>query len=122
MRAIDVAAATSFALLSLTLIAVMSPATLQTDEAGLGAQAGASDAILSYLGGHDLAFLAGASLGQICESLPNGTGNGSFTLDVVVNGVGCGAAGDGAHPGYASVTLSLPGRTVEVEAWRSPGR
>jgi hypothetical protein len=117
MRIIDIAAAGSFALLSLALIITMNPVDERRQTQSVIADSLATNALLSYLGAHDFHFLATSSLSQICGSLP--TWNNSTTvLDVTVNGVSCNRQSHaGYYSGHSELSIELPARNVKVCAW-----
>lgn len=117
MRIIDIAAAGSFALLSLAVIFTFNPLDVRSQTQSLVEDSNATGTILSYLDSHDLHYLASSSLSQICESLAGWNKPGE-ALDVVVNGVPCTPVPErGSYPGHAGFAIVLQGRNVEVDAW-----
>lgn len=117
MRIIDIAAATSFALLSLAVIITLDPLDVRRQTQSLVADSLATASLLSYLSSHDLHYLATSNLSQICESIA-AWNNPSGALDIAVNGISCNPSPErGGYSGHSEFTILLPERSVEVDAW-----
>ncbi len=114
---IDIAAAGSFALLSLAVIIAFNPLDVRRQTQSLVADSLATTTLLSYLHSHDLHYLATSSFSQICDSLL-AWNNPSRDIDVTVNGVQCSPIPERrSYSGYAGFMIALPERNVEVDAW-----
>ena len=117
MRIIDIAAATSFALLSLAMIITLNPLDAKIQTQSLVSGSLATTTLLSYLTSHDLHYLATSNLSQICESAATWSSS-SRALDIAVNGIPCSPRPErDDYSGHSEFTILLPERSIEVEAW-----
>lgn len=117
MRIIDIAAAASFSLLSIALLITLNPLDVRRQTQSLVADSIATTTLLSYLGTHDLHYLATSDLSQICETIATWN-NPSRAIDLTVNGIACNPSPErGAYPGHSEFIVLLPGKSVEVDAW-----
>ncbi len=115
MRILDIGIATGYAVLCLSLIAVMNPypAGLQSD-VNVSDQH-ASEAVFSYIQSVGVVFLGDASPMQVCASL-EADSNSTLVLGGQIAGLTCPNA-PGTYAGTSSVTISLSERQVTIEAW-----
>ena len=115
MRFIDIAVASGYAAVCLSLIVLMNPVAPRETAAEAGTQAALDSAISSYVEHVGLPFLVVASEATICSSAAEAS-NSTLAFDVSVQGQGCSIA-----PSFplasSSLTLDLPSRTVVIQAW-----
>jgi hypothetical protein len=117
MQLIDIAVASGYAAVCLSLMVLMNPVAPREAAVGAGAQSALDSAISSYLERVGLPFLATSSEAAICSSVAEAS-NSTLTFDVVVQGAGCGSAlALSSSFASSSLTLDLPSRTVVIEAW-----
>jgi len=117
MRVIDIAAASSFALLSLALIVNLNPLDARRQTSSLVSDSRAAGMIRSYLDHHDLHFLAASSSSQLCESLSAWNTQGQI-LDITLEEASCFPKPVGSdYLGHAGFIFSLPTRNIRVDAW-----
>ena len=117
MRFVDIAVASGYAAVCLSLIVVISPVVPREAAVEAAAQTRLDTAISSYIQRAGLPFLTIASSASICESAINAS-NSSLVLDVFIEGVGCGSVTVPPSPlSSTSLDLLLPGRSVVIEAW-----
>jgi hypothetical protein len=117
MRLLDIAVASGYAALCLSLIVVINPVAPREAAVEAASQGRLDSAISAFVGDVGLPFLTTASLAAACESAA-AAGNATLILDVVVQGDGCASLSVPSAPlATSSLTLSLPGRTVMIEAW-----
>jgi len=117
MQFIDIAVASGYAALCLSLIVLMNPVAPREAAVEAGAQSALDSAISSYLEHVGLPFLATSSAAAICASAAEAS-NSTLVFDVVVQGEGCGSLAAPSSPlASSSLTLDLPSRSVEIEAW-----
>ena len=117
MRFLDIAVASGYAAICLTLIVAINPVAPREAAVEAAAQARLDFAISAYLAHVGLPFLTIAPIGAICESASEAS-NATLVIDVAVQGDGCGSPPPRTPPvAYSSLTLTLPGRTLMVEAW-----
>ena len=115
MRVLDIGVSAGYALLCVSLIALMNPYSFEAARAGTSSDARASMAIASYVGDVGLAFLATAPPSDVCSSML-ASSNSTVVLGGIVDGQVCGVAP--SHPlGSSSFEISAADSTVEVEAW-----
>ena len=79
-------------------------------------QALLDSAMSGYIAGVGLVFLATSSPSAVCSSLQS-AGNSTLGFGGVVGGVSCGLDSPSPPLSSASLTLPLPGRTLEIQAW-----
>ena len=117
MRFLDIAVASMYAAICLSLVVVMNPVAPRESAVGAASQSRLDSAIAAYIEHVGLPFLTTSSLQAICGSASQAS-NGTLVYDVRVQGVGCGSASSRPLPlASSSLTLNLPGRVVVVEAW-----
>ncbi len=117
MRFLDIAVASGYAAICLSLLVVISPTAPREAAAGAAAQIRLDSAISAYLSGVGLPFLTTSSDAAICKSAADAS-NSTFVFEVSVQGAGCGSASAPSAPlASSSLTLDLPGREVVIEAW-----
>jgi hypothetical protein len=116
MRFIDIAVASGYAAVCLSLIVLMNPVAPREAAVGAGAQSALDSAISSYVGHVGLPFLTTSSEAAICSSAAEAS-NSTVAFDVVVHGQGCGFIAPSFPLASSSLTLDLPYRTVVIEAW-----
>jgi len=117
MQFIDIAVASGYAAVCLSLIVLMSPVAPREAAVEAGAQSSLDSAISAYVDHVGLPFLATSSEAAICSSATEAS-NATLAFDVVVQGEGCGSAVAPPLPlASSSLTLDLPSRTVVIEAW-----
>jgi len=117
MQFIDIAVASGYAALCLSLIVVISPVAPREAAVEAAAQTRLDSAISAYVEHVGLPFLTTSSEGAVCDSASEAS-NATLVLDVVLQGVGCGSVAEPASAlASTSLGLDLPGRTVVIEAW-----
>jgi hypothetical protein len=117
LRFIDIAAASGYAAVCLSLIVLMSPVAPREAAAGASAQSNLNSAISAYVEHVGLPFLTTSSLAAMCGSA-FAAGNATLGFDILLQGEACGSVIAPSHPlADASLSLDLPGRTVVIEAW-----
>ena len=117
MQFIDIAVATGYALVCLFLIIMISPVAPREAAVEAAAQSGLDSASSTYIEHVGLPFLTTSSEAAICGSAAEAS-NATLTLDVVVQGNGCGSiAAPSSSLASSSLDLDLPGRYVVIEAW-----
>ena len=117
MRFVDIAVASGYAAICLSLIVVISPVAPREAAVEAAAQTRLDSAIFAYVEHVGLSYLTTSSQAAICESASEAS-NATLVLEVLIQGAGCGSA---SRPSSAlastSLELQLPGRTVVIEAW-----
>ena len=118
MRFLDIAVASGYAAICLTLIVLMNPVAPHEAAVDAAAQGSLDSAISAYIGRVGLPFLSTASAGAICASAAQAS-NSTVELGVLVDGRACAPLPPSSSSPLASSSLSLelPGRTVVVQAW-----
>jgi len=117
MQFIDIAVASGYAAVCLSLIVLMNPVAPREAAVGAGALSALDSAISSYIEHVGLPFLATSSEAAICSSAAEAS-NSTLAFDVVVQGEGCGSSVAPSSPlASSSLTIDLPSRTVVIEAW-----
>jgi hypothetical protein len=117
LQVIDIAVATGYAALCLSLIVLMSPVAPQEAAVEAGAQSRLDSAVLAYLEHVGLPFLATSSVSAICGSAAEAS-NSTLEISVLVQGSACGSQTPPSSPLVStSLTLDLPSRAVVIEAW-----
>jgi hypothetical protein len=118
MQFIDIAVASGYAAVCLSLIVLMNPIAPREAAVGAGAQSALDSAISSYIERVGLPFLATSPEAAICGSAAAAS-NSTVAFDVVVQGESCGPAVTPPSSPLASssLTIDLPSRTVVIEAW-----
>jgi hypothetical protein len=117
MRFIDIAVASGYAALCLSIIVLMNP--VSPHEAAVVAESHwrLDSAISAYVGSVGLPFLATSPLTTICDSAARASNN-TLILSVSVDGSSCASGGAPSSAlASSSLTLDLPGRTVVIDAW-----
>jgi hypothetical protein len=117
MRILDIAVASGYAAVCLSLVIAINPLAPRESAVVAAAQSRLDSAVSAYIQHVGLPFLATSSPRAICLSAVEAS-NATLILDVIVEGAGCGPAPPGPSPlAVSSLTLNLPGRVVVVEAW-----
>jgi hypothetical protein len=117
MQFIDIAVASGYAALCLSLILLMNPVSQREAAVEAGAQSGLDSAISAYVEHVGLPFLTTSSDAAICASAAEAS-NATLRFDAFVQGEGCGSALAPSAPlASSSLTIDLPSRTVVIEAW-----
>ena len=117
MQFIDIAVASGYAALCLSLIVLMNPVAPREAAVEARAHATLNSAIASYIEHVGLPFLASSSDDAICASAAEAS-NATLGLGVVVDGEGCSAIVVPSSPlASSSLTLELPSRSVVIQAW-----
>jgi hypothetical protein len=117
MQLIDIAVASGYAAICLSLIVLMNPVAPREAAVGAGAQSALDSAISSYIERVGLPFLATSSQAAICSSVAEAS-NSTLAFDAVVEGAGCGSAlAPSSLIASSSLTIDLPSRIVVIEAW-----
>lgn len=117
LQLIDIAAASGYAAVCLSLIVLMNPVAPREAAVGAAAQSRLDSAISGYVDRVGLPFLTTSSEAALCLSASE-AGNSTLAFDVLVQGEGCGSVlAPNAPLASSSLTLDLPGRTVVIEAW-----
>ncbi|MDG7020931.1 MAG: hypothetical protein JRN23_03255 [Nitrososphaerota archaeon] len=120
MQFLDVAVASGYAALCLSLLVLISPAASQQAAAAAAEHARLDRVVSSYLVGVGLPFLATSPFAAICASAGQ-KGNSTVGVDVVVDGEDCGLSPAAPPLATASLSLALQGRQVVIEAWLARG-
>jgi len=114
---LDIAIASGYAAVCLSLVIVMNPVALRESAIDEAAQSRLDSATSAYIEHVGLPFLALSSSQAICASAAE-AGNATLVIEVLVQGAGCGFLPPRPLAlASSSLTLDLPGRTVVVEAW-----
>jgi len=116
LQLIDIAVASGYAAVCLSLLFLMSPVAPREAAVGAAAQSRLDSAILGYVTRVGLPFFTTSSDAAICLSTSE-AGNSTVAFDAVVQGEGCDTALATSPLASTSLTLDLPGRTVVIEAW-----
>jgi len=117
VRFLDIAVASGYAAVCLSLVVVMNPVAPRESAAVAATQSRPDSAIAAYVEHVGLPFLTKSSAPAICASVADSS-NATLVLDVLVQGADCGQLASRPTPlASSSLTLSLPGRVVVVEAW-----
>ncbi len=107
--------ATGYALLCLSLVAVMNPYSAGIQAGTSISDAHADEAIFTYVRTVGLVFLGDATPAQFCASLLAHS-NSTIILGGQIDGVDC-AKVPATYEGSASVTVSLSTRQDTIQAW-----
>lgn len=116
MQFLDIAVASGYSVLCLSLIVLINPVAQQEAAAGAAAQGSLDAEISSYVGQVGLPFLASSPLSAICASAERAT-NSTVGMDIVVGGDDCGLSPDLPPLATSSLSLELGARQVVIEAW-----
>lgn len=116
MQFLDVAVASGYAVLCLSLIVLINPIAQHEVAVGAADRASLDVAISAYLGGVGLPFLAASPLSAICASAERAT-NSTIGLDVSVGGEDCGLSPRLPPLATSSLSLELGSREVVIQAW-----
>lgn len=117
MQFLDIAVASGYAAVCLLLILTMNPVVQREAAVDAASQASLDSAISAYIGRAGLPFLATAPEAAICSSAAQAS-NSTLEVRVLVDGAGCALLPAPESPvASSSLSLELPGRTVEIEAW-----
>ncbi len=117
MRFLDIAVASGYAAICLSLIVLMNPLAPREAAVVAASHSRLDSAISAYIERVGLPFLATSSLTSVCDSAAQAS-NRTLILVVSVDGSGCASAGAPSFPlASSSLTLDLPGRTLVIDAW-----
>jgi hypothetical protein len=117
MRFLDIAVASGYAAICLSLIVAINPIAPREAAVDAAAQARLESATSAYLSNVGLPFLTTSSVAAICGSAAEAS-NSTIVFGVSVEGARCGSfAAPSAPLASSTLTLSLPGREVVIEAW-----
>ena len=117
MQFIDIAVASGYAAICVSLIVVISPIAPREAAVEAASQTRLDTAITAYLDHVGLPFLSAATEGSICDSASEAS-NATLVIDVAFQGTGCGPVpAPSSALAFASLPLDLPGRTMVIEAW-----
>jgi hypothetical protein len=117
MHFIDIAVASGYAAVCLSLLVLMNPVAPREAAVEAASQSRLDSAISAYVEHVGLPFLTTSSQAAICGSAAEAS-NATFVFDVVVQGAPCGPAVAPPSPlASSSLSLDLPSRTVVIEAW-----
>lgn len=117
MQFIDIAVASGYAAVCLSLIVLMNPVAPREAAVEAGAQSALDSAISSYVEHVGLPFLATSSDAAICASAAEAS-NATLAFDVAVQGESCSSVVPPSSPlASSSLTLDLPSRSLVIEAW-----
>lgn len=117
MQIIDIAVASGYAALCLSLIVLMNPVAPQEAAVEAGAHSTLDSAMLAYIERVGLPFLDTSSDSAICASAAEAS-NSTVEIGVLVQGSACGSqAAPSAPLASSSLALDLPSRAVVLEAW-----
>jgi len=117
MQFIDIAVASGYAAVCLSLIVLMNPVASRETAVEAASQSTLDSAISGFVAHEGLPFFAASSQGSICGSAAAAS-NSTFAFDVLVQGSGCPSLVAPSSPrASSSLALELPGRTVVIEAW-----
>ena len=117
MQFIDIAVASGYAALCLSLIVLMNPVAPREVAVEARSQSSLDFAISSYVERVGLPFLATAPDAAVCASVAQAS-NATFAFDASLQGEGCGSIVPPSNPiASSSLTLDLPSRSVVIEAW-----
>ena|SRR6267143_109780 len=117
MRFLDIAVASGYAAVCLSIVIVMNPVAPRESAVVAATQSRLDSAVMAYVERVGLPFLTTSSSEEICASAAEAS-NATLVLDVLVRGAGCGPSPSRpSHLASSSLTLNLPGRVVVVEAW-----
>jgi hypothetical protein len=120
MRILDIGVAAAYGVLCLSLISFMGPYTDERQSAQATRDSAASSAIFGYVRSVGLPFLYLAQPSQICSSL-EAASNRTTVLSGTVGDYRCPGT-PASFLGSSSLTITLSGRQVEVEAWVVEGQ
>lgn len=117
MRFVDIAAASGYAAVCLSLIVFMNPVVLHQAAFDASGQTSLNHAIAGYIEQVGLPFLTTSSQAAVCASAARAS-NATLVISAVVDGVPCGSPQAPRAPlATSSLSIDLPGRTLVVEAW-----
>ncbi len=117
MQFIDIAVASGYAAICVSLIVAISPIAPREAAVDAAAQARLDTAITAYLDRVGLPFLSSASERAVCDSAAE-AGNATLVIGVAFQGTSCGSVPEPSSAlASASLPLDLPGRTLVIEAW-----
>jgi hypothetical protein len=117
MKFLDIAVASGYAAICLSLIVVINPVAPREAAVEAAAQTRLDSAVSAYLSSVGLPFLTTSSDSAICNSAAEAS-NSTFVFDVHLQGDGCGSLAVPSAPlASSTLTLNLPGREVVIEAW-----
>jgi hypothetical protein len=112
----DIVAASAYASICLVVILLLNPVASRELAVEAGDQAALDNSISTYIASVGLVFLSTAPPSTICSSLQD-AGNSTLAFGGLVQGTPCGPGAPADALSSASLSLSLPTRTVEIQAW-----
>lgn len=120
MHFVDIAVASGYAALCLSVVLLMSPTAATESALEATGAAKLDSAMLSFVQGVGLPSLGSAPASSLCSKAA-GASNSTLLLDVVVDGSPCpGVSPPQTFSAHSSLLLDLPLRNVTVEAWLAP--
>ncbi|MDA4117470.1 MAG: hypothetical protein OK455_03915 [Thaumarchaeota archaeon] len=117
MRFLDIAVATAYAAICVSLIVVMNPVTPREGAVQAVGQARLDSAISAYVFSVGLPFFASSPEVSLCQSAVAAS-NATISFDVSVSGSSCPSIVPPSFPlAASSLRLELPGSAVVIQAW-----
>lgn len=117
MEFLDIAIASAYASVCLTLIVLASPVTARQIAVEAADQSALDASISAYVEHSGLPFLADAPVSELCASAAVAS-NSTAGFDISVDGSPCGGISPPTDPlASSALSLHLPDRDVEVSAW-----
>jgi hypothetical protein len=117
MRILDIAVASGYAAVCLSLVIAINPLAPRESAVVAAAQSRLDSAVSAYIQHVGLPFLTTSSPQAICLSAAEAS-SATLVIDALVQGASCGPSQPRPSPAaFSSLTLNLPGRVVVVEAW-----
>jgi hypothetical protein len=115
MELLDIAVASGYAAICLTLIVMMNPVAPREVAVDAASQSSLDSATLAYVEAVGLPFLATSSPSAVCGSAA--AASNATVAFAVVQGADCDTVPPTSSLATSSLTLDLPGRTLVIEAW-----
>jgi len=113
---IDIAVASGYAAVCLSLIVLVNPIAAREAAVGAASSSTLDSATLAYIERVGFPFFETSPDAALCASAIDAS-NSTVVFDLLLQGVPCDVAAPPHYSHYSSLTLTLPGRTVVVEAW-----
>ncbi len=116
MRFLDIAVASGYAAICISLIVLMNPITQREAAVVAESHSRLDSAISAYIQHVGLPFLATSSVEAVCDSAARAS-NLTLVISVSVDDAPCGSRVAGSTLASSSLTLALAGRTLVIDAW-----
>jgi hypothetical protein len=117
LQFLDIAVASGYAAVCLSLIVLMNPVAPREAAVEAASQAALDRDLSAYVASVGLPFLTTSPDATICTSAAEAS-NATIVFDVLLQGTGCGSGAVPPSPlASSSLTLDLPGRALVIEAW-----